>query len=705
MNAGESGNTPCQSFGPWVQVRGVQPPEVPIRLRSAPPDPAPPTPQDDAVGKAGKPRPIASLNTPQEAPTPISPEPPSTATAPPAQPWYAPARLWNRKSTIIAAFSITAILLHLALRYGFDLPPVLNRIPLLVTLTLGGLPLLYDLLRLLLKREFGSDLLGGVSIITSVVLGEYLAGSIIVLMLAGGEALESYALRSASSVLAALAKRMPSIAHRKRENGIVDVALSDIAVGDTLVVFPHDICPVDGVVIEGHGTMDESYLTGEPFQITKTSGSTVISGAINGESVLTLRATQIASDSRYARIMEVMRESEAKRPNLRRLGDRLGAIYTPVALSVAVLAWAASGEATRFLAVLVIATPCPLLLAIPIAIIGSISLCARRAIIVKSPVVLEQVAECRVAIFDKTGTLTYGEPTLTEQLTAPGFEATEVLTLVASLERYSKHPLARAILAAATKAGIQPPEATEVGEQPGQGLRGTVSGHSVRITSRNQLIAQKIAGAENLPPLAGGLECVVVIDQRYAAALRFRDAPRAESRSFVRHLGPQHHFARVMIVSGDRESEVQYLAKQVGITEIHAQQSPEQKLALVRAETAKAKTLYVGDGINDAPAMMAATVGMAIGQNSDVTAEAAGVVIMDNSLTKVDEFMHISRRMRIIALQSAIGGMALSVIGMIFAATGHLPPVAGAITQEIIDVLAVLNALRAAFPPKVAHDL
>jgi P-type E1-E2 ATPase len=376
-----------------------------------------------------------------------------------------------------------------------------------------------------------------------------------------------------------------------------------------------------------------------------------------------------------------------------------------VALSVALVAWAVSGEATRFLAVLVIATPCPLLLAIPIAIIGSISLCARRAIIVKSPVVLEQVAECRVAIFDKTGTLTYGEPTLTEQLTAPGFEATEVLTLVASLERYSKHPLARAILAAATKAGIQPPEATEVGEQPGQGLRGTVSGHSVRITSRNQLIAQKIAGAENLPPLAGGLECVVVIDQRYAAALRFRDAPRAESRSFVRHLGPQHHFARVMIVSGDRESEVQYLAKQVGITEIHAQQSPEQKLALVRAETAKAKTLYVGDGINDAPAMMAATVGMAIGQNSDVTAEAAGVVIMDNSLTKVDEFMHISRRMRIIALQSAIGGMALSVIGMIFAATGHLPPVAGAITQEIIDVLAVLNALRAAFPPKVAHDL
>ena len=252
-------------------------------------------------------------------------------------------------------------------------------------------------------------------------MGEYLAGSIIVLMLSGGEALESYALRSASSVLAALAKRMPSIAHRKRGSGIVDVTLDEVAVGDTLVIYPHDICPVDGVVTEGHGVMDESYLTGEPFKIPKTSGSTVISGAINGESALTIRATKAAADSRYAKIMEVMRESEAKRPQLRRLGDRLGAIYTPVALTVALIAWVISGDPIRFLAVLVIATPCPLLLAIPIAIIGSISLCARRAIIVKSPVVLEQIAECRTAIFDKTGTLTYGEPKLTEQLVAPDF--------------------------------------------------------------------------------------------------------------------------------------------------------------------------------------------------------------------------------------------------------------------------------------------
>jgi P-type E1-E2 ATPase len=219
------------------------------------------------------------------------------------------------------------------------------------------------------------------------------------------------------------------------------------------------------------------------------------------------------------------------------------------------------------------------------------------------------------------------------------------------------------------------------------------------------LVAQKVSGTNSLPALAGGLECVVVLDDLYAATYRFRDAPRAEGLSFIEHLGPKHQFQRILIVSGDRESEVRYLADEMGITEVHAQKSPEEKLEIVREETARAKTLYVGDGINDAPAMMAATVGMALGQNSDVTAEAAGVVAMENSLKKVDEFFHISRRMRSIALQSAVGGMLLSVAGMLVAATGHLSPVAGAISQEVIDVLAVLNALRAALPPRVMSDM
>jgi len=382
-----------------------------------------------------------------------------------------------------------------------------------------------------------------------------------------------------------------------------------------------------------------------------------------------------------------------------------GAIYTPLAVSIAMLAWVISGEAVRFLAVLVIATPCPLLIAIPVAIIGSISLSARRSIIIKNPAVLEQITSCRSAIFDKTGTLTYGEPRLTEQPIAPGFAQKEVLTLAASLELYSKHPLAGAILAASKTEALQLQQASQVSERPGQGLQGTVAGHEVQITSRGKLIAGKIAGAEHLPTIVGGLECIIVIDGRFAAAFRFRDAPRAEGRSFIKHLGPKHQFQHIMVLSGDRESEVRYLAKQVGISEVHAEQSPEQKLAIVRQETAREKTLYVGDGINDAPAMMAATVGMAIGQNSDVTAEAADVVAMENSLKKVDEFIHISRRMRSIAVQSAVGGMLLSLGGMMLAAAGFLAPVAGAIAQEIIDVVAVLNALRAAFLPKVISDM
>ncbi len=612
--------------------------------------------------------------------------------------------LFRRKTLIFAAFTIACIFVHLLLRFVFRQHESVFNVPLFACLFLGGVPMVFELLQKLFKLEFGSDLLGGISIITSVILGEYLAGAIIVLMLSGGQALEQYAIRNASSVLAALAKRVPSIAHRKADGRIADVALADLKIGDTLLIYPHEITPVDAVVVEGTGRMDESFLTGEPFEIEKTVGSNVISGAINGESVLGVRAIRLPADSRYARIMQVMNDSQSTRPQMRRLGDKLGAIYTPIALLMAIAAWAFSGDAVRFLSVLVIATPCPLLIAIPVAIIGSISLCARHAIIVKNAVALENISTCRTAIFDKTGTLTYGQPTLTEQLPAPSIDATTTLQLVSSLERYSKHPLARAILAAAEAQSIKPLDCTSVSESPGQGLSGMVAGKHVTITSRKYVVSKQVAGFENLPPNAGGLECAVVIDDVYAGVLRFRDAPRAESKSFISHLKPMHRFNRVMIVSGDREGEVAYLAKQVGVSEVFADKTPEEKLAIVRSETARAPTLYVGDGINDAPAMMAATVGMAIGQNSDVTAEAAGVVILDNQLGKVDVFMHISRRMRTIALQCAIGGMLLSVVGMVLAAMGYISPVNGAIMQEGIDVLAVLNALRAAWPPKVLSD-
>jgi heavy metal translocating P-type ATPase len=608
----------------------------------------------------------------------------------------------------IAAVALAAIAAHLLLRYGLTVTGEfcgLSRsdLPLIGALAFGGVPLVIYLVLQVARREFSADLLAGISIVTAVLLGEYLAGTLVVLMLSGGQALEAYAVRSASSVLQALARRTPSTAHRRQDVEIADVPLDSVAVGDVLVVFPHENCPVDGVVIEGHGSMDESYLTGEPYVLSKVPGSSVLSGAINGGAALTIRAEKRAVDSRYAKIMQVMRESEQRRPRLRRLGDQLGAVYTPLAVGIAVLAWAVSGEARRFLAVLVVATPCPLLIAIPVAIIGSVSLAARRGIIIKDPAVLEKIGTCTTALFDKTGTLTYGQPKLTEVLPAAGFSESELLALVASLERYSRHPLAAAVLDAAHGGRLSLANATEVSERPGEGLRGMVNGRDVQITSRKKLATQHPNLAGFVPALASGMECVVLVNANYAGLCRFRDVPRDEGKPFIRHL-PGHGFRRVLLVSGDRESEVRYLADQVGITEVHAGQSPEQKLDLVRTESQRANTVFLGDGINDAPALTAATVGVAFGQGSDITAEAAGAVILDSSLQRVDELLHIGRRMRAIALQSAVGGMVLSAIGMLAAAGGYLPPVAGAVAQEFIDVIAVVNALRVAVAPRRLSD-
>lgn len=605
-------------------------------------------------------------------------------------------KLWNQRNLLMAGISILAIGLHFLLRSNF---------PLFVAFVVGGLPLIFELIQSAIKKEFGADLLAGISIITSLCLGEYLAGVIVIIMLSGGKALEVFATANASSVLKALAKRIPSTAHKKINGVVEDVAVASIDIGDVLIVYPHETCPVDGNVVDGHGHMDESYLTGEPFRIAKVAGSSVLSGSINGEAVLTVQASKKPADSRYAKIMEVMQESEKTKPQMRRLGDQLGAYYTPGALLMALAAWCFSGDPIRFLAVLVVATPCPLLIAIPIAIIGSISLAAKRAIIIKTPLALEQISQCRTAIFDKTGTLTYGEPTLVELASAPGaIGIDETLMLVASLEAYSKHPLASAILNTAKKKQMKLLAAAEVHEPPGQGLVGLVNKRKVQVTSRKKLAEQNPKEAEKIPLSQSGLECVVVIDEVFAALLRFQDAPRAESRSFVSHLGPNHRFDKTMIISGDRISEVQYLADQVGIQNVYGGKSPEEKLVIVREETEKNKTLYVGDGVNDAPAMMAATVGIAMGQNSEVTSEAAAVVILDNSLKRVDEFIHISQRMRTIVLQSAIGGMVLSIGGMCFAALGYLTPVNGAIAQEIIDILAIVNALRVTIQPKILTD-
>lgn len=456
---------------------------------------------------------------------------------------------------IIVCLVLLAILLSIILHFTMALH---QDLPLLIAIIIGGIPSLLIIVLKLLKGDLGADSLAAIALITAFILDQYLAATLIILMLSSGQVLEAYAMRKASSVLLALVERMPNIVHLKISNKIEDIPLKDIKINDEVVVYPHETCPVDGVVIEGHGSMDESYLTGEPYQISKAPGTLVISGAINGETLLIIRAQKIASDSRYASIVAVLQEAEQKRPSLRRLGDQIGAIFAPIAFILAIGAWYFSGEAIRFLAVLVIATPCPLLIAIPITLISAISMAAKQAIIIKDPTVLERLPTCQTAIFDKTGTLTYGKPVLTEILVAKDFTEDSILQNVASIERYSKHPLAGAIIKAAKEKNLTFLNAKSISEKPGEGLTGIIEKNKIQVTHRKKLLDNP-EFLKVLPETAAGLECIILINEKYAATLRFHDVPRQESKFFIRHLTPKHHFNKIMLVSGDRESEVNYI--------------------------------------------------------------------------------------------------------------------------------------------------
>lgn len=596
----------------------------------------------------------------------------------------------------IAAGMMAALATKLTLHHEASLNTVL-----LVAISGACIPLLISFAQQVLKGNFGVDFLALLSIATSLVLGQYWVAAIVVLMLSGGQALEGYASGRASSVLNALAKRMPQTAHRAGDTP-EDISIDAIAVGDELHIYPHEICPVDGVVVSGEGSMDESYLTGEPFQIEKAPGASVLSGSINGDGALIIRATKVAGDSRYAKIVEVLHASEENRPTIQRLGDRLGTWYSPIAILIAAASWYFSGDSERFLSVLVIATPCPLLISIPVAIIGAISVGARLGIIIKDPSILEKMETCTVLIVDKTGTLTYGRPALTSFECIGGISRNTALQYVASLERYSKHPLAGAILTAAEDESIPLLIAEGVSEAPGAGLRGRLNGHLVTVTGRGKLPP---ALAAAMPSPAAGLECVFLLDGKLAGVLRFEDKPRSESKPFLSHLGKHHSIEEVILLSGDRPAEVALFASGMDIRKYYGGKSPEEKVEFVRETTKQSRTLYLGDGINDAPAMMAATAGIALGVNSDITSEAAGAVILQSSLTSVDELLHIGRRMRGIALTSAIGGMGLSLVGMAAASFGFINPIEGAIAQEIIDLLSILNSLRMILPTGPLSDI
>lgn len=573
-----------------------------------------------------------------------------------------------------------------------------------LTIIIGGGVFIVQIFLKILRGIWGADLIALIALILAIYLQENVTAVLIILMLASGQALEEFASHKASFVLEALSKRMPVIAHRKIDNNFVDVNVDQIKINDLIALFPHEICPVDGEIIQGLGSMDESYLTGEPYRIEKTIGSKVLSGAINGESLFIIKAEKISSDSRYGKIVEIMKQAQTQKPQIHKLADKIGAIFAPIALIIAGISYYYSHSLVYFLAVLTIATPCPLIIAVPIAIISAISISARQGIVIKDPRILENLSICTTAIFDKTGTLTYGEPSVDQIISLDQYSITDILQKCASLERYSRHPLAIAILKEAQDKHIILLNADNIAEKAGYGMVGFINNDEIIITNRNK-INDFIQPNKEIPEHFSGLECVIVINKKIAGIIVFRDLERKESHSFISHLAPNHNSTKIILLSGDRESEVAYLAKRLGISKVFSSQSPESKLELIKSETKLAPTLFIGDGINDAPALMMSTVGIAFGQGNNITSESAQAVILESNLLKVDELFHICQITREIILQSALGGMIFSVIGMICAGMGMISPSQGAIFQQIIDFVAIINALRLTLIKNIKSDI
>jgi len=609
--------------------------------------------------------------------------------------------LKDKWQLLLSIVSITSLVIHYFAKFALEID---ENYSLFFVLIFGGIPLLIQIFLKIIKGNLGADLIAFMALILAIYLHENVAGVLIILMLASSQALEEFASHRASFVLEALAQRMPTIAHLKSENNFFDTEIAKIKINDLIAIFPHEICPIDGEVVEGRGSMDESYLTGEPYRISKTIGSKVLSGAINGESLFVIKTEKLPADSRYGKIMEVMKQAKEQRPEIHKLADKIGAIFAPITIIIASTSYYFTHDLTNFLAVLTIATPCPLLIAVPIAIISAISISARQGIIIKDARILEKLSICTTAIFDKTGTLTFGEPNISEIIALDEFSADEILQKTASLERYSRHPLAGSILKEAQKRNLILLDAQNISEKPGYGMIGNIGEQEIIITSRKK-IHEFQPSKIPLPELSDGMECVIIINKKVAGILHFRDLERPESKSFISHLAPNHNFKKIILLSGDRASEVNYLAEKLGINNFFSSQSPEQKLEIVKKETQNAPTLFMGDGINDAPALMLASVGIAFGQGNNITSESSGAVILESNLLKVDELIHISIFTRKIILQSAIGGMVFSVVGMILASFGLISPSEGAIAQQIIDVVAIINALRLTLTKNVVSDI
>ena len=567
-------------------------------------------------------------------------------------------------------------------------------------------PLGWSTLRSLLRRDVGVDAVALVSMTGALAFREFLVGALIGLMMSGGAALEAYASKRARRELTALVERAPRVAHRRVGDTLEVIPVEDVVPGDTLVVRPGEVIPVDGAIVSAEAIIDESALTGEPLPVTVQAGGQAHSGTANAGEAFELRATRSAADSAYAALVKLVREAETQRAPFVRMADRYAAVFLPVTTVVAGIAWGVSGDSLRALAVFVVATPCPLILGAPIALISGVSRAARLGIIVKGGGVIEQLGQTRSVLFDKTGTLTLGHPGIESVVSSGGFEPDELLRLAASLDQVSAHALAEALVHGAQARGLALSFPEQPEEQLGQGVAGVVEGRRITVGSAGWLQERGIdaqathALADRLDTEsgAGRAKILVGIDGELAGAIVMADHARADAAGLtdrLRAVGVRH----VAMVTGDRQAAANEVGRELGVDRVHAEQSPEQKLEVVRAlqaDPAMRAVVMVGDGINDAPALATADVGIAMGSlGATVSSETANAVIVVDRIDRIVDAISIGRRSLFIARQSVLVGMGLSFVAMAFAAVGLLHPIGGALLQEVIDVAVILNALRA----------
>ncbi|GIW60776.1 MAG: cobalt ABC transporter ATP-binding protein [Patescibacteria group bacterium] len=569
-----------------------------------------------------------------------------------------------------------------------------------VAAIINVIPLVWGMIQDLRHGTYGVDILAATAIVTSVVLGEYWAGMIIVLMLTGGEALEDYAENRAKTELNALLDRVPKKTHLVKGRKTIDIAVSKVQVGDKLLIKPGEVVPVDCVIIEGESSFDESSLTGESLPVDKKPEDQLLSGSVNVEGTVTVKALQTAANSQYEQIIKLVKAASTSQSPFVRLADRYAIPFTIVAFIIAGSAWAMSGDSMRFLQVLVVATPCPLILGAPIAIISGISRAARHGIIIKNGASLEQLAAVKTVAFDKTGTLTVGQPEV-KNVTAFGkFKKSDVLAYAAALEQNSNHILAKAVITAAKKDKVKVPKARNVKEVAGHGLVGTVNKQEIVMGKLGFMRDRKLDVPKSAKPRSiTSTTSFIAVNGTVIGFIEFADTIREESKATLARL-QKLGIKDTLMVTGDNKITAQAIAKQLGITTVKADCLPSDKLLAIEAVKNR-PVAFVGDGVNDAPVLTASDVGIALGaRGSTAASETADIVIMLDDISKVSDSVAISKRTLKIARESILIGIVISIMLMLIYSTGKFSATSGAAIQELVDITVIIYALRAHGPWK-----